>query len=231
MRKHHVPIGWPDRDPRHYRFPIPNSVWEHQIKPTEFVILSYLCYCRTQGNKLVPLSAKAIAQAVHMTAGTVKKYLSLLTHRRIVTNKCSLTSEFQCEHSKNFFTLPNEVFLLNLPPSAFIVYAYLLLVEDRKTHTCHPSYNTIATETGMSKNTVIKSVGALLDKGLIVMEYSRYVDQNGMKWKGNNLYTILPIRQAMNSFYQQQLQRLELNTQHNRLRERQATALESRAEL
>lgn len=70
----------------------------------------------------------------------------------------SLAPTFQYAGDRKFFTLPNEIFLLNLLSSAFKVYAYLLLIEDRKTHTCHPSYNTIAAVTGLAKNTVIKSI-------------------------------------------------------------------------
>jgi len=44
MRKHRAPLGWPRRDPNRYRFPVPNEVWEYKLQPTEFVILSYLCY-------------------------------------------------------------------------------------------------------------------------------------------------------------------------------------------
>ena len=199
MRKRHIPIGWPERNSMRCCFSIPNSVWDYQLKPTEFVILSYLCCCHTHASKPELLSVETVAQAVHMTAGTVKKYLSMLMRKGLITEGRSLISEFQRTHIEKFFTLPNEIFLLSLSPSAFMVYAYLLLIEDRKTHTFHPNYNTISAETGMSKNTVIKSVGALLDKRLIAMEYSRYIDQRGMKWKGNNLYTILPIRQAMDS--------------------------------
>ena len=86
-----------------------------------------------------------------------------------------------------------------------MVYAYLLLIKDRKTHTCHPSYNTIATATGMSKNTALKSINTLLEAGLITVEPSSYYDKSGMKWTGNNLYTILPIHSAVDIFHQRQL--------------------------
>lgn len=91
-----------------------------------------------------------------------------------------------------------------------MVYAYLLLIEDRKTRTCHPSYNTIASDTGLSKNTALKSIGTLLETGLITVEPSSYYDKSGMKWKGNNLYVILPIRSAVDIFHQLQLGKLEL---------------------
>ena len=217
MRKYTSIIGWPRRDPRHYRFPLPNAVWEYKLKPIEFVILSYLCCQHSHGG--ANLSLEMIAKGIHMTMVTVKKYLVSLVDRGLITNE--YTPAFQCADSKQFFTLPNEIFLLNLPPSAFMVYAYLLLIEDRRTHTCHPSYNTIAAETGMTKNTAMKSIGVLLDAGLIDMEHSQYFDKCGMKWKGNNLYTILPTQVAVGQFHQRQLNQLELDAERRRVRKRQ----------
>ena len=104
-----------------------------------------------------------IATGVHSTESTVKKYIESLLRKELITDGGSLTPSLQCNGCKNFFTLPNEIFLLNLPPSAFMVYAYLLLIENRKTHTCHSSYNTIASDTGLSKNTALKSIGTLLN--------------------------------------------------------------------
>ncbi len=102
-----------------------------------------------------------------------------------------------------------------------MVYAYLLLIEDRRTHTCHPSYNAIATKTGMSKNTALKGIGILLEMGLISVEASSYFDKHGMKWKGNNLYTILPIQSAVDIFHQHQLHQLELVAERERIQKRQ----------
>ena len=220
MRRHHVPIGWPGPDPRRCRFPLPNVVWEYDLKPVEFVILSCLCchshYCNDE-----KVSTEAVAKAVHMTTGTVKKYLSSLVGRMLITDGCSPTPAIQFTDDRKFFTLPNEIFLLNLPPSAFMVYAYLLLIEDRRTHTCHPSYNTIANQTGLARNTVMKSIGILLDAKLITMEHSRYLDRCGMKWKGNNLYTILPTQQAVDAHHQRKLHQLELDAERRRVRQRQ----------
>ena len=222
MRKHCIPIGLLRRDPRRYRFPLPNAVWEYDLKPIEFVILSYLCYCHSHSRNDEKVCAEAVAKAVHLTVDTVKKYLSALSETGLITDEYSLAPAFQFANDRKFFTLPNEIFLLNLPPSVFMVYAYLLLVEDRRTHTCHPSYNTIATETGMARNTVIKSIDVLLDAGLIAMEHSRYFDHHGMKWKGNNLYTILPTQQAVDAFHQRQLLQLKLDAERRRVRQRKA---------
>ena len=214
MRRRAMPISWPRRDPRHYRFAMPNSVWEYKLKPIEFLIFSYLCY-RPSTSTLTP---DMISAGVHLTTGTVKKYLAALVAKELIGEDG--TSILKCK-DKNFFTLPNEVFLLRLPPSAFMVYAYLLLIEDRRTHTCHPSYNTIAAATGLAKNTVIKSISMLLETGLITVESSSYFDKHGMKWKGNNLYTIPPVRPAADAFHQRQLQRLELEAKRRRVLQRQ----------
>ena len=219
MRKHHIPIGWPRRNPHHYRFPIPNAVWEYQLKPIAFVVLSYLSCQHSHGG--ASPSPEMIAKGVHRSEGTVQKYLSDLEDTGLITEPCSLAADFWSADGGKFFTLPNEIFLLNLPPSAFMVYAYLLLIEDRKTHTCHPSYSTIAAATRMARNTVIKSIGILLEKHLVTMEHSQYLDRHGMKWNGNNLYTILPTQRAMDAFHQRQLYHLELETQRRKLRRQQ----------
>ena len=216
MRRRAMPIGWPRRDPRHYRFAVPNAVWEYKLKPVEFVIFSYLCYHRPSGT----FTPEVIATDVHMTTSTVKKYLDSLIAKKLIGEDG--TPELKSK-DKKFFTLPNEVFLLQLSPSAFMVYAYLLLIEDRRTHACHPSYNTIAAATGVSKNTVMKSIGTLLDMDLITVEPSSYFDKRGMKWKGNNLYTILPTQVAVDQFHQRQLHQLELDAERRRVRKRQET--------
>ena len=138
MRTRRLPIGWPRRDPRHYRFPLPNSIWEYKLKPIEFALLSYLCCRHSHGSTNV--SPEMVAKGTHMTVTTVKKYLARLVGRKLITDEeWSLAPAFRHAGDRKFFTLPNEIFLLKLPPSAFMVYAYLLLIEDRKTHACHPS--------------------------------------------------------------------------------------------
>ena len=55
----------------------------------------------------------------------------------------------------------------------------------------------------------MKYVTTLVDKQLITVEHTSYMDDKGMKWNGNNQYTILPIQMAMDHCYQQQMLRLE----------------------
>ena len=220
MRKYTPLIGCLRRNPRHSRFPVPNAVWEYKLKPIEFLLLSYLCCRHSHGS--TNISPEMVAKGTHMTAVTVKKYLASLVGRKLITDEeRSLAPTFQYAGDRKFFTLPNEIFLLKLPPSTFMVYAYLLLIEDRKTHTCHPSYSTIAAATGISKNTAMKSINTLLEMGLIAVEPSSYFDKRGMKWTGNNLYTILPAQRAVDTFHQQQLDQLKLEATRRRVYQRQ----------
>ena len=45
--------------------------------------------------------------------------------------------------SKNYFTLPNEIFSLGLGTGEIAVYAYLRCLENPSTYQCWPSYATI----------------------------------------------------------------------------------------
>ncbi len=202
MRKYRAPLGWPRRDPRHYRFAVPNEVWEYKLRPTEFLILAYLCYRLTHNREEKAISAQVMADSLHLTTATVEKHLAALVVKGLI-NEDGVPA-LKCAAGK-FFSLPNEIFLLALPPSAFLVYAYLLYCENRRTHQCHPSYRTIAGTTGLSLNTVVKSVGVLADKSLIAVERSCWFNEAGLKRNGNNVYTILPTRTALAESYKRQL--------------------------
>lgn len=108
---------------------------------------------------------------------------------------------------KNYFPLPNEIFCLNLSYGEIAVYAYLLYCEDRKTFRCHPSYKTIGDALKMSRNTVGKYVKRLESKQLILTEPTTVILKSSKKRNGNLLYTVLPIEQARNLYYEHQLQR------------------------
>ena len=109
---------------------------------------------------------------------------------------------------KDYFPVPNEIFCLGLSSGEIAVYAYLLRCENRKTFQCHPSYKTIGNAVGMSKNTVKKYVDSLIEKQLITAEPTSVITQKGEKRNGNLRYTIRPIAEALEQYYEQQLIRL-----------------------
>lgn len=112
---------------------------------------------------------------------------------------------------KRRFTLPNELFSLELNSAEISIYAYLLYCEDRKTHQCWPSYKTIGKEVDLSPKTVKKYVGKLVDKGLISTENTTVITKKGIKRNGSLRYTIRPIQEAVELYHQRQLRKLELD--------------------
>ncbi len=106
---------------------------------------------------------------------------------------------------KHYFPLPNEIFSLDLSAGEIAVYAYLMYCEDRKTFQCHPSYKTIGSAVGLSKNTVKKHIDGLIAKQLIPPEPTSVITKKGQKHNGTLLYTIRPIQEAVECRYQQQL--------------------------
>ena len=117
---------------------------------------------------------------------------------------------------KNYFPVPNEVFLLGLSPGELAVYSYLLFCEDRSTYQCWPSFKTIRKATGMSPNTVRKYVRMLEERGLITTEPTSITTRAGQKRNGNLLFTIRPIQEAVEQFYQQQMEKISLDVQRKK---------------
>ena len=120
--------------------------------------------------------------------------------------------------SKNYFTLPNEIFSLGLGAGEIAVYAYLRCLENPSTYQCWPSYATIGKAVGMSNNTVRKYVQELEERGLIVTERTSIITRDGRKQNGSLLYTILPIQFSIDQFYQRQMDAVD------RAKERQRVA-------
>ena len=204
-------------DPKRRRFPIPNGVWKWELKPQGFAILAYLCYLHVYCNKNALPSADEIASQLHMSKDMAVKQIAELNRRGLLDQHMVPILK---SNSKNFFSLPNELFFMNIGHGAITVYAYLLYCEDRRTHQCHPSYRTISAAVHLTVSTVMKHITKLADRQFITIENTSYIDKHGMKQNGNTLYTILPIQAAMDHCYQQQMLRLE-----ERQRWQQAQAL------
>lgn len=119
--------------------------------------------------------------------------------------------------NKNYFTMPNEIFSLGLDASEIAVYAYLRCLENRSTYQCWPSYTTIGKAVGRAKNTVMRYVDALAEKGLIFIEPTSVLTRSGIKKNGNLRYTIRPIREAIEIFHARQLSAVELATERRQI--------------
>ena len=119
--------------------------------------------------------------------------------------------------SKNYFTLPNEIFSLGLGAGEIAVYAYLRCLENPSTYQCWPSYATIGKAIGRTKNTVMQYVDALSEKGLISTEPTSVLTKSRIKKNGNLCYTIRPIHEAVEIFHTRQLSAVERTTERRQI--------------
>lgn len=121
---------------------------------------------------------------------------------------------------KNYFLVPNEVFDIGLEYGEISVYAYLLRCENRKTYQCHPSYKTIGRAVHMSENTVRKYISGLERKGLVRTEPTMITTKDGRTRNGSLRYTIRPIQEALEMYYENQLRQLEEDAEQQRAAQR-----------
>lgn len=119
----------------------------------------------------------------------------------------------------NFFSLPNEIFLLGLSPSELAVYCYLRRCENQKTHQCWPSYKTIGDAVGMCENTVSKYIQKLIERGLIAVEPTKVTTKTGVTRNGTLRFTLLPPQNVIAQHYEKKLQELELAMEQQRVQE------------
>lgn len=126
------------------------------------------------------------------------------------------------ERAKNCFPVPNELLDFDLPAGAVAVYVYLLRHADRKSNQCHPSESTIAKRLHLSRNTVAKHIRLLENQGLIVTENTEIITKRGIKKNGNLLYTIIPMHEVRESFYERQLHELELAAKRQQVQKKLA---------
>ena len=113
------------------------------------------------------------------------------------------------EMFKAVFPLPNDVFRLGLKSGELLVYIYLQYQKGVRSDQCWPSYATIGAAVGMTRKTVQKHIGALINKGLVRAEYTQ-VFVHGQKVNGNLLYTLKPIEQVFREREKAQLDKLKL---------------------
>ena len=128
----------------------------------------------------------------------------------------------------NFFSLPNEVFLLGLSAGELAVYSFLKRCENRKTHQCWPSIRTIGQAVHMSENTVRKYIRRLEERGLIITEPTEVITRASGRRNGNLLFTLRTIGEVIDDHYASQLEELELAAERQRvaklLREQESLA-------
>lgn len=114
------------------------------------------------------------------------------------------------EHMKNCFPVPSELFEFDLPSRTISVYLYLLRHADRRTGQCHPSTATIAKKLHYYRNTVANYVRLPEERGLIVTENTEIITKKGIKKNGNLLYTLIPMHEVTQAYYDRQFAKADL---------------------
>ena len=117
----------------------------------------------------------------------------------------------------NFFSLPNEIFLWGLTTGELAVYSFLRRCQDRKTRQCWPSIKTIGKAVNMSENTVRKCSRKLEERGIIATETTEVTTKAGEKRNGNLRYTLRPIQEVIDEYYDRQMEELELAAERQRV--------------
>lgn len=206
------------RDPSAFRFPLPNRIWKHHLKYPDFSVLVYLHY---RHHRRLPgrVSPAELTGALGLKPGAVRRILEVLMRQGLVTQDL-----VPVEDGAKFFSLPDEVFHLDLGCAAIAVYAFLLYRENRKTYQCTLSYKAIGHAIGASNNTVRKYVLELEAAGLIATNRTVVVGADGMERNGCLRYTILPVQSALELRNRQRLAVLDAAVERQRVKERLAAS-------
>ena len=206
------------RAPSAFRFPLPNRIWKHHLKYPEFSVLAYLHY---RHHRRLPgrVSPAELTGTLGLKPGAVRRILDVLTRQGLVTQDL-----VPVEDGAKFFSLPDEVFHLDLGCAAIAIYAFLLYRENRKTYQCTLSYKTIGHAIDASNNTVRKYVLELEAAGLIATNRTVVVGADGMERNGCLRYTILPVQSALELRYQQRMAVLDAAVERQRVKERLAAS-------
>ena len=103
-----------------------------------------------------------------------------------------------------------------LPHRARTVYMYLRDRGDAH-QKCWPSIKTIGEAVGMSENTVRKYIRQLEERGLITTQSTEVITKRSGRRNGNLLFTLRPIQEVLDQYYDYQLEELELATERQRV--------------
>lgn len=108
----------------------------------------------------------------------------------------------------NYFMVPNSALQMDLSGGEILLYSCLLYYEDRKTHTCYPSFREIGERIGMSKNTVMKYLRSLEKRGLVETEQTLIRTKSGEVHNGTLKYHITPIAPIKKAYDEKELDKL-----------------------
>ena len=104
--------------------------------------------------------------------------------------------------------VPNSALQMDLSGGEILLYSCLLYYEDRKTHTCYPSFREIGVRIGMPKNTIMKYLRSLERRGLVEIEQTLVRTKYGEVHNGTLKYHIKPIAPIKEAYDEKELEKL-----------------------
>ena len=221
-------------------FCLPHEVFKLGLGHGPLLVYLYLIHRKRLRHGADKMSCAVIGKAVGWCEKTARTHLCALADagfikleqhgRRFSYALCPIQSKI-CEHSNStprnswmstertwltgevfdaVFPVPNEVFQLGLKPGELLVYIYLHYQKGVRSGQCWPSYATIGASVGMSRKTVQKHIGSLINKRLIQAEETMIRRKDGRRCNGRLRYTVTPIRQVLRVREKEFLEQLKL---------------------
>lgn len=228
---------WPATAAHPNEFHLPHEVFKLGLGYGPLLMYLYLIYRESLKHGADKMSCSVIGKAVGLCAKTVRAHLRTLADAGFIKVKkhgqtfsyslCPIQSKVQEHHSTTHWIsrkqvwitgevfdavspVPVEVFQLGLKASELLVYIYLHYQKGVRSGQCWPSYATIGAAVGMSRKTVQKHIGALVNRGLIRVEETTIRRKDGRRRNGSLLYTVKPIQQILREREEELLAELTL---------------------
>ena len=165
-------------------FKLSNQIFQLGLDAQEMSVYAYLCSLPSvqdtvTGQAVVHVRQSTIAQNCGIRAAqTVAKVISRLQdkglteplERSVKRNRHKGSYRYAVtlrSAEKNYFFVERRIFG-NLIPRQIMIYLFLCKAYSTTLHTSWNSYNDIAEQTGMKRETVIRTVNELVEKHLII---------------------------------------------------------------
>ena len=191
---------WSAAAPSANEFFLPHEVFELGLKQGPLLVYLYLICRKSLKHGADKMSCAIISNAVGLCKKTVRTHLRTLADTGFIKveyhgqtfsytlcpiqknacKRCSVTSRSSWISRKQVwitgevfdtvFSIPVEVFQLDLKGGELLGYLYLHYQKGVRSGQCWPSYATIDAAVEMGRKTVQKHVHSLIDEGLIQAE-------------------------------------------------------------
>lgn len=171
---------------------IPTEIFKLGLTPLQLLVYSGIVSYKSKENYTVA-TANAIAKRCHISRNSVYSALNALESKRIIrrrnyiNNHRNTANGYYIASAKgNFVKLEYIVFSYALPPSQFSIYLSLI---SKKNHTgrAYPSLRQLSELAHVCVDTVISSIKALVNKGLLLFKH--YIRKCGCFGHNNYIVT------------------------------------------